>query len=233
VLSGRAIDDHAAVVSSSGATFNSADSVNSTVVTTDGLGAKTNQIRYEPFGASSSASTQPEPFWSFTGRIEVITNMLNYRARFYSSILARFITEDPIKNHGVSPYAYVSNAPLSFVDPFGLEATTNNAYEINYSSASTNNNAYEVDYSSASERYRLRAGQAFGGALEAGHIAWLLASGLRNVAANTLWRRGLGASNLARGIERASRFESYLDERNRLYQCSLDPTEPCGRCSGQ
>jgi RHS repeat-associated protein len=63
--------------------------------------------------------------WSFTGREwDVETGLYYYRARFYDSALARYISSDPIGfDGGTNFYAYVSNAPTSTVDPFGLLET--------------------------------------------------------------------------------------------------------------
>jgi RHS repeat-associated protein len=63
--------------------------------------------------------------WSFTGREwDVETGLYYYRARFYDSALARYVSSDPIGfDGGTNFYAYVSNAPTSTVDPFGLLET--------------------------------------------------------------------------------------------------------------
>lgn len=50
------------------------------------------------------------------------TGLMYYRARWYSSELGRFITEDPIGFAGgdINLYAYVGNNPISHKDPTGL-----------------------------------------------------------------------------------------------------------------
>lgn len=67
----------------------------------------------------------------FTGRENDDTGLYYYRARYYHPVLARFIGEDPIGMLGGDVnihayaannlYAYVGNAPLDFIDPFGLD----------------------------------------------------------------------------------------------------------------
>jgi RHS repeat-associated protein len=50
------------------------------------------------------------------------TSLHYYRARYYDSTAGRFLSEDIVRfNGGASFYAYVSNSPLDFVDPFGLD----------------------------------------------------------------------------------------------------------------
>jgi uncharacterized protein RhaS with RHS repeats len=46
------------------------------------------------------------------------------RARYYDPYVGRFISEDPIGFAGgdVNLYLYVSNNPVNFVDPFGLDS---------------------------------------------------------------------------------------------------------------
>jgi RHS repeat-associated protein len=50
------------------------------------------------------------------------TGLYANRARFYSPILQRFISEDPTEfAGGPNVYAYVSGSPMNFVDPLGLD----------------------------------------------------------------------------------------------------------------
>jgi RHS repeat-associated protein len=50
------------------------------------------------------------------------TGLYYYRARYYDQSSSRFLSEDTVRfNGGASFYAYVSNSPLDFVDPFGLD----------------------------------------------------------------------------------------------------------------
>ncbi len=49
------------------------------------------------------------------------TGLYYFRARYYSSTLSRFISEDPIGlRGGMNTYAYVRNNPLRWTDPLGL-----------------------------------------------------------------------------------------------------------------
>ncbi len=48
--------------------------------------------------------------------------MYSYRARYYSPVLQRFISEDPIGfAGGVNLYAYALNNPIYWTDSFGLD----------------------------------------------------------------------------------------------------------------
>jgi hypothetical protein len=45
-----------------------------------------------------------------------------YRARYYNPAIGRFVSEDPLRfGAAVNMYFYVGNAPVTFVDPNGLE----------------------------------------------------------------------------------------------------------------
>ncbi len=78
---------------------------------------------FSPFGkllAQTGASLNSS---LYTGRSLDSDSGLNYyRARYYNSETGRFISEDPIGfAGGINFYAYVSNNPLGFIDPFGFE----------------------------------------------------------------------------------------------------------------
>jgi RHS repeat-associated protein len=69
---------------------------------------------------TSGASTNSV---QYTGRENDGTGLHYYRARYYHPDLQRFISEDPVglEAGDVNFYVYVSNSPLNFVDPFGLD----------------------------------------------------------------------------------------------------------------
>jgi len=60
----------------------------------------------------------------FTGRrFDDETGLYYYRARMYHPELGRFIQPDPIGYlGGLNLYAYVTNNPLNWIDPYGLES---------------------------------------------------------------------------------------------------------------
>ena len=68
----------------------------------------------------------------FTGQIhDSATGLDNFKARYYSPMLGRFLTPDPAGAAAVDPndpqtrnrYAYVNNSPLAATDPLGLTSS--------------------------------------------------------------------------------------------------------------
>ena len=122
VVSGRSVDQHLAVIHSSGQVeYALTDAINSTVVTTDQSGRPIESFFYEPFGQVSAVSSFP---FEFTGRTAVTPNLYYYRARYYNSDIGRFISEDPIGfgSGDTNLYAYVENSPINLFDPGGNSA---------------------------------------------------------------------------------------------------------------
>lgn len=60
--------------------------------------------------------------YQYTGREADAAGLYYYRARYYSPMMAGFISEDPITFGGgqLSFYAYVGGDPENYVDPLGL-----------------------------------------------------------------------------------------------------------------
>ena len=97
------------------------DALGSTVALSNAAGASVVSYSYEPFGKTTVTGTSSNPF-QFTGRENDSTGLYYYRARYYSNTSMRFINEDPINFAGGDPnlYAYVSNNPVQWLDPYGL-----------------------------------------------------------------------------------------------------------------
>jgi RHS repeat-associated protein len=98
------------------------DALGSLVATTDAAGGVQSELTYEPFGNTEMSS--PAPAYRFTGREhDEPLYLYYYRARYYHTDLQRFTSEDPIEFAGgdVNLYGYVTNNPLTFIDPLGLD----------------------------------------------------------------------------------------------------------------
>jgi RHS repeat-associated protein len=76
---------------------------------------------YEPFGSVMITGEASDNPFQYTGRGNDNTGLYYYRARYYSSELKRFISEDPIRlPGGINLYEYVGNNPVKRKDPTGL-----------------------------------------------------------------------------------------------------------------
>ena len=101
------------------------------VALTDTDGAVQERVVYEPYGRSTCRRSDGDETvgshfgnpYLFTGReLDSETCFYNYRNRYYSAALGRFLNEDPVED-GVNLYEYVGNAPTTATDPNGLCAS--------------------------------------------------------------------------------------------------------------
>lgn len=98
-----------------------ADGIGSTLTLTDSSGVSHTNYTYDPFGrtaVSGGGSNNPS---QFTNRENDGAGLYYFRARYYSPVLQRFISEDPENFAGgdANLYSYVGNSPVNFVDPSG------------------------------------------------------------------------------------------------------------------
>jgi RHS repeat-associated protein len=95
------------------------DHLGSTAALTNSSGSVIESATYDSFGnATGNLSTR----YQFTGReYDNAIGLTYYRARWYSSELGRFVSEDPIGFGGgdVNLFGYVGNNPQNYVDPSG------------------------------------------------------------------------------------------------------------------
>ena len=99
------------------------DALGSTIALVDAAGNVQTTYSYDPFGNTSSAGATNANGFQYTGRENEGNGLYFYRARYYSPVLHRFISQDPLGFAGSGPnlYAYAGNSPTNFTDPFGLQ----------------------------------------------------------------------------------------------------------------
>jgi RHS repeat-associated protein len=77
---------------------------------------------YDPYGVTIASSGGFSNPYQYTGRERDQSGLYYYRARYYSSGMGRFISEDPIGLlAGINMYGYVGGSPIRFSDPYGLQ----------------------------------------------------------------------------------------------------------------
>jgi RHS repeat-associated protein len=125
ILTGLAIDERFARNDVTGRTYFLADGLGSTLALTDPTGAIREQYSYDPYGnvTPSDTTTGFTNPYQYTGREADTAGLYYYRARYYSSQLPGFISEDPIGFGGgqLSFYAGFGGDPIMYRDPQGRE----------------------------------------------------------------------------------------------------------------
>jgi RHS repeat-associated protein len=96
-------------------------------VVTDLSGARVQLVEYSPWGEVARAEGTVEPRKRFTSKEleDPDLGLLDYGGRYYSALLGRFISPDPIRQdagdpQALNPYAYVRNNPVNLIDPSGF-----------------------------------------------------------------------------------------------------------------
>ncbi|GLI56717.1 hypothetical protein PM10SUCC1_22310 [Propionigenium maris DSM 9537] len=95
------------------------DHLGSTRVVADEYGEKRGEFSYSDFGETTEAGEVGNIKYRYTGQEwDEEVGEYNYLAREYDPATGRFNSPDPAKQ-GFSPYVYVGNNPINFVDPDG------------------------------------------------------------------------------------------------------------------
>lgn len=99
------------------------DALGSTRALTNAAGNVVQRYDYDPYGNTTATQSGFNNPYQYTGRERDASGMYYYRARYYSSGMSRFISEDPIGLAGGDNnfYAYVGGDPISYIDPEGLQ----------------------------------------------------------------------------------------------------------------
>jgi RHS repeat-associated protein len=115
------VDETFTRTDSSGASTFLVDALGSALALADTSGVVQTQYMFDPFGATTASGAANSNALQFTGRENDGTGLYDYRERYYSPGLQRFISEDPIGfAGGTNLYAYVGNDPTDFTDRLGL-----------------------------------------------------------------------------------------------------------------
>jgi len=119
----------------------------STVALSDDNGRVTDRVEYSLYATMTyRAGTNDTPFL-FNGRYGVQTDgngLLYMRARYYSPYLCRFINPDPSGfKGGLNFYVYANGNPVSYLDPFGLNAQATGDTSTSWNNVSASMNYYE------------------------------------------------------------------------------------------
>jgi len=125
-LTSGGIDEIFTRVDSTGAFTPLKDALGSTIALVDANGGLVTQYAYDPFGNTTVSGASSSNGFQYTGRENEGTGLYFYRGRYYSPLLGRFISQDPLGLAGSGPnlYAYTGNSPTNFSDPFGLQTVT-------------------------------------------------------------------------------------------------------------
>ncbi len=125
LLSGSLIDEILTRSDNNGSTTLLTDAQRSTIALTDASGAVKTNYTFEAFGQTVVSGTPSANDAEFTSRENDSVGLYYYRSRFYSPALQRFVSEDSKGFAGgdVNLFTYVSNSPITFVDPLGLDQT--------------------------------------------------------------------------------------------------------------
>jgi RHS repeat-associated protein len=121
LLAGVGIDEYLTRTDANGSSHFLTDALGSTIALSSATGALPTSYTYTPFGETSRSGSATANAFDYTGREDDGTGLKYYRARYYSSTLQRFVSEDP-QRATLHLYGYVGNSPLLATDPLGLYA---------------------------------------------------------------------------------------------------------------
>lgn len=123
LLSGS-VDEVFTRADSTGSVTSLKDALGSTIALVDSASVIQTAYSYDPFGNTTITGDTNGSVFQYTGRENEGNGLYFYRNRYYSPLLGRFISQDPLGFAGSGPnlYAYANNNPVNLVDPYGLEA---------------------------------------------------------------------------------------------------------------
>jgi RHS repeat-associated protein len=90
------------------------------VMATDASGAVVGEYAYTTFGEQLSVTGTYTPRFTFSSKERDTSGLIYHGFRYYSPVLCRWISEDPIREFGgINLYQFVGNNPVNFIDPHG------------------------------------------------------------------------------------------------------------------
>lgn len=118
---GRMLDEAVSMTRSGSSYYYTQDALRSVSDLLNVAGGVAEHYTYTAYGTPSQTSTIGNP-WMFTGaRFDPGSSLYSLRVRWYSPVIGRFVTEDPIGLlGGANEYNYAGNKSTKFTDPIGL-----------------------------------------------------------------------------------------------------------------
>jgi RHS repeat-associated protein len=125
ILSGLRVDERFARNDVTGRAHFISDALDSTLALTDATGAVLQRYSYDPYGnivTNDMTASFINPY-QYTWREADGIGLVNNRARYYSPVLGRFISEDPSGFLGrrLNFYSYAGDSPQVYVDRDGRD----------------------------------------------------------------------------------------------------------------
>ncbi|MFQ6029800.1 MAG: RHS repeat-associated core domain-containing protein [Dehalococcoidia bacterium] len=124
---GPGIDEPLVMLRGAQSFFYHADGLGSVWDLTDSTGIPVHSYTYDSFGQLlAQTGTVANPYTYTAREFDPETGLYYYRARHYDPGIGRFLQEDPtgVAGGDVNFYTYVTNNPLTLVDPWGLRPIT-------------------------------------------------------------------------------------------------------------
>ncbi len=122
LLTGLAVDEIFSRLDSVGVRHFLTDGIGSTLALTDSAGAVQTQYAYEPFGRDTAAGQVSSNSYQYVVRENDGTGLFYHRARYYSPVFERFVSEDPIGfwRSSTNVYMYAQDQPISSRNALGV-----------------------------------------------------------------------------------------------------------------
>jgi RHS repeat-associated protein len=120
-LFGAGIDNYFSRTDASGTQSFLTDALGSVLALGNASGVLDTSYTFGPYGQTQSTGLASANSNQYTSREKDVGDLYFYRARYYSSDLNRFISQDPIGlGGGLNWYSYTRGNPISFSDYSGL-----------------------------------------------------------------------------------------------------------------